>query len=249
MAASIQPIDALTAEVLLAYADEDSELGLAPVNIPLVNAVRQLLLDSGFVVWDYHHDCYPGDSLESAISRATEACDNYVILLSPQALHNAACLQGLLLAISLNKRVVPVLLATVEANQLPEPLQAMDWVDLRGATAPLSQSVAGYHLQQALYSEATYHRTHSRLLMAALTWERQQRHPSYLLPRQESRTAYRWLATVQQRQRYRPIHVVHLFVVESLRQSAEPMGQIGELAAALPPVAQMTTWLKQWITG
>jgi hypothetical protein len=249
MAASIPPFDALTPGVLLAYASKDSRIPLAPVDISLVSAIRQLLMDSGFSLWDQHYDHHPNDNLESAISRATEACDNYVILLSPQAIHNAACLQGLLFAISLNKRVVPVLLTTVETNQLPEPLQAMDWVDLRGATAPLSQTAAGYHLLQILHSEAQYHRFHTRLLTAALTWERQQRHPSCLLSTQEGRIAYRWLLTARQRQRYRPIYLVELFVVESVQQGPEPVDLITELTRSVPPIAQMTTWLKQWITG
>ncbi|NJL48389.1 MAG: hypothetical protein HC929_14045 [Leptolyngbyaceae cyanobacterium SM2_5_2] len=59
MAASIQPINTLTAAVLLAYADEDSQLRLAPVNIPVVEAIRQLLLDAGFAIWDHHYDSPP----------------------------------------------------------------------------------------------------------------------------------------------------------------------------------------------
>ncbi|NJL48388.1 MAG: hypothetical protein HC929_14040 [Leptolyngbyaceae cyanobacterium SM2_5_2] len=188
-------------------------------------------------------------NLEAAISRATEACDNYVVLLSPQAIHNAVCLQGLLLALSLNKRVVPILLATVKAGQLPEPLQAMDWSDLRGATAPLSQSAGGDHLLRALSSEAKYHRTHTQLLLAALTWERQQRHPDYLLSKHEGRIAYGWLAAACQRLRYRPIHLVELFVVESVKHGAESSHRPSDLTTARRPIAQMTTWLKQWITG
>jgi hypothetical protein len=145
----------------------------------------------------------------------------------------------------MNKRIVPVLLSTVDADHLPEPLQGMPWVDLRGARTPLSTTNAGRQLVQILHHEADYHRTHTQLLLAALRWERQQRHPSGLLSPQASRTYQRWLQTAQHRSRHRPIYLQELLVTASLGQTATatPSDSPRQILAQL--TEQMKTWLTQ----
>ena len=121
------PIDPPTAQVFLAYADEDRDLSLAAGNLSAVEAIRQLLVEAGLSLWDRDSNLGPQEDPEMAISRATEASDNYVILLSSHTLQNALCLQGLLFALSMNKRILPVLLDTVEVDHLPDPLRTITW--------------------------------------------------------------------------------------------------------------------------
>lgn len=245
--ASTQRTDDAIVSVLLAYADGDREMPLSPGGPPSVEALRALIQAEGLSLWDPHVDCPPTTNLEIALSRATEACDNYVILLSPNALGHAACLQGLLFALSMNKRIVPVLLSTVDANHLPEPLQGMPWVDLRGVKAPLSATNAGRQLVQILRHEADYHRTHTQLLMAALRWERQHRHASGLLSPQEARTYQRWLQEAQQRPHHRPIALQELFVTTSLQQGPPPESPESPRQILAQLTEQMRTWLGQRI--
>ncbi|MFH7243911.1 MAG: toll/interleukin-1 receptor domain-containing protein [Spirulina sp.] len=242
--ASTQRDDDAIVTVLLASADGDREMPLSPGGPPSVEALRELMQAEGFSLWDPHVDCPPEANLEIALSRATEACDNYVILLSPNALGHAACLQGLLFALSMNKRIVPVLLSTVDANHLPEPLQGMPWVDLRGVKAPLANTNAGRQLVQILRHEADYHRLHTQLLMAALRWERQHRHASGLLSPQEARTYQRWIEEAQQRHHHRPIALQELFVAASLQQGPSP--EIHESPRQI--LAQLTDQMKTWLT-
>lgn len=245
--ASTQSTDDAIVTVLLAYADGDREIPLSPGGPASLDALRDLLQAAGISMWDLHNDCPPEANLEIALSRATEACDNYVILLSPHALGHALCLEGLLFALSMNKRIVPVLLSTVDADHLPEPLQGMPWVDLRGAKPPLSTTNAGRQLIQALRHEADYHRTHTQLLMAALRWERQQRHPNGLLSPQEARTYHRWIQEAQQRSRHRPIYLQELFITESLRRTTLPTHSDSPRQILAQMTDHMKTWLAQRI--
>ncbi len=245
--ASTQRDDDAIVTVLLAYADGDQEMPLSPGGPPSVEALRDLIQSEGWALWDPHVDCPPNANLDIALSRATEACDNYVILLSPNALGHAACLQGLLFALSMNKRIVPVLLSTVDANHLPEPLQGMPWVDLRGVKAPLATTDAGRQLVQILRHEANYHRTHTQLLMAALRWERQHRHVSGLLSPQEARTYQRWLQEAQQRPHHRPIALQELFVTTSLQQMPSPESHESPRQRLAQITDQIKTWLSQRI--
>lgn len=237
--------DETSATVCLAYAEGDRTVSLTPNGFPAIEALRQLLLQGGFVLWDRHYDCASTDSAEmdATLSRAIEACDNYVIVLSPQAISDVVCLEGLLFALSMNKRIVSILLAPVESDHLPEPLQGLAWVDLRSATPPLVQSVPGRQLLQRLRHQADYHRTHTRLLAAALQWERQDRHPSALLPTQTGQAYQRWLHQAQEQPRqYRPLQLQHNFVAESLRQ-AHPEALVGSTAGQRPA----KTWLQRWL--
>jgi hypothetical protein len=236
--------DQSSATVFLAYAEGDLDLPLTPSGPSGVAAIRHLLQKAGLTLWDRYYDYPPAENLETAISRATEACDNYVILLSPNAIHDTACLQGLLFALSMNKRIVPVLLTPVAAEHLPDPLQAMAWIDLGGATYPLTESPIGQQLLDSLSDQTHYHRTHTRLLMAALRWERQQRHPSGLLDKGEARAYQRWLTVARQQPRYRPIYLQELFVAESLRHPAVASSRDWRPSAS-QGMAQMKSWLKQ----
>ena len=244
-----EPPDQPLTQVFLAYADEDLTLPLGTTPVYAIEAIRQLLLEAGLSLWDRHFHRSAETDWETAVSRATEACDNYVFLLSAQAIHNALCLQGLLFALSMNKRIVPVLLHSVAVEHLPDPLRTMAWLDLRQVSHPLAASPEGQQLLATLRTDATYHHTHTRLLVQALQWERQHRHPSGLLPKAALQRYRRWLKAAQARQQYRPIYLQELFVAESIRQTegktAFPLGQ----SAPGQGFAQVSTWLRHWIGG
>ncbi|MGF1567802.1 MAG: toll/interleukin-1 receptor domain-containing protein [Nodosilinea sp.] len=210
------------AQVFLAYAQEDLDAWPAPSleSVPAasgisVATIRQGLLEAGVTVWDRHHNLPAEANVEVAISRATEGCDNYVILLSPQALRDVYCLQGLLFALSLNKRIVPVQLQTITIQPLPEPLQTLNWLDLN------AQSEQGdCPLQATLQRDAAYHHTHTQLLIKALQWERQWRNPDLLMHGADLVESQQWFMAAQQRSKYRPIQLQGLYMAESLTQAA-----------------------------
>jgi hypothetical protein len=202
---------------------------------PAVEALRHLLSEAQITYWECPHPWLSEVDAEATISRATEACDNYLLVLSPQSLADAGCLQGLLFALSMNKRIVPVLCATVSLDQLPEPLQTLEMIDLRAIAFPLEQSLAGRQILQTLHHEADYHQAHTQLLIKALGWERQQRDPALLLGGEELAWYQRWLVGARLRSRHCPIQLQTLYVTESIRSSEQPA------------LAQGLDWLKRWL--
>ncbi|MBE9113069.1 toll/interleukin-1 receptor domain-containing protein [Nodosilinea sp. LEGE 07298] len=242
----------LTARVFLAYAAADrpstggdksdhATIAVSPVAATpvaaTINALRQLLTEAQIEYWECHRPWPTIVDPESAVARATEACDNYLLVLTPRALADAICLQGLLFALSMNKRIVPVLAETVSANCLPEPLQTLENIDLRTPlTCPLLQSVEGRQLVKRLHHEANYHQTHTQLLVKALQWERQLRDPALLLRGEELAESQRWLAGATRRSHHQPLQLQALYVAESARQ----WGDRGDT------VMQDAGWLKRW---
>jgi hypothetical protein len=205
-------------QVFLSYAVADLNLELTvdhaePLPIGhIVSAIYQLLVDAGFTLWDCQQIPLADFPEDIAVSRAIEASDNLVVLLSPRAIRHTLCLQGLLFALSMNKRIVPLLLEPIEQNQLPNPLQQLSMIDLQSITFPLAQSQVGKQLIQALTHEAAYHQAHKHLLLQALKWERQHRN-SCLLIRGECLKQYlAWLKTAQDHSKYRPIRLQTVFL-------------------------------------
>ncbi|MFQ4135009.1 toll/interleukin-1 receptor domain-containing protein [Nodosilinea sp. PGN35] len=227
-----QPATDLTAQVFLAYAAEDGPSTPDGATKTAVQLLCQLLNQAQITYWQCPHPWPPGVDPEVAISRATEACDNFVMVLSPHALADAFCLQGLLFALSLNKRIVPVLVETVPQNHLPEPLQTLSAIDLRTGLRPgeADLTVAGRQLVHHLHHGADYHRAHTRLLMRALQWERQRRDPTLLLEGDELVQYQRWLWQAQGRSQHQPIRLQALYVAESDRRWSRPRG-----------------WLRRWL--
>jgi hypothetical protein len=157
---------------------------------------------------------------EVLIARAIEACHNYVLAVSPRSLADTYCLQGLLFALSLNKRIVPVQVAAVPVQHLPEPLQGLPMID---GIAVESSSVAPSSLVSTLLDAADYHQAHTDLLVRALRWERASRQPSLLLQGADLQRYQRWLGTAQGRSPYSPIRLQTFYVAESVRQRRDRM--------------------------
>ncbi|MGG6237012.1 toll/interleukin-1 receptor domain-containing protein [Nodosilinea sp. AN01ver1] len=240
-----QPSGGLTAQVFLAYAAEDGPKAarygsVSPAATPAaatINALSQLLSEAQVAYWECPQPWPKAVDPESAISRAAESCDNYLLVITPRSLADALCLQGLLFAISMHKRIVPVLAETVPANRLPEPLQTLEAIDLRASQPPLAQTDEGRQLLQTLHHQANHYQTHTQLLVKALHWERQRRDPALLLQGKELAAYQRWLAEANRRSQPQPIQLQTLYVTESNRH----WGDRGNV------VTQGGGWLKRWL--
>ncbi len=235
-----QLVTNLMAQVFLAYAAEDGcsrpgEAIAGPGGADAVEALRQLLIQNQITYRQVPCPWPAAADPEVTISRAVEACDNYVLVLSPYALADEFCLQGLLFALSLNKRIVPVLVETVSSDRLPEPLQTLRAIDLRTGLrtgrADLTVTDGGRQLLYNLRHGADYHRAHTQLLVKALQWERQRRSPTLLLQGADLVQYQRWLGEAQARSHHQPIQLQALYVAESSRHvEGSPLG-----------------WLRRWL--
>jgi hypothetical protein len=229
-----RPSPELTTQVFFAYAaDDDPRADHGSSAAATIAALRQWLAQTAITYWECPRPWPPAIDPESAISRATEACENYLLALSPRSLSDACCLQGLLFALSMNKRIVPLLVETVPADRLPEPLQTLKAIDLRPGLGQGAEGEGISQLLQVLRYGADYYQAHARLMAQALQWERQSRDPALLLRGAELAQYQRWLAVAQRRSQHRPIQLQSLYLAESHRYWGR--------------VPLVTPWLKRWL--
>ncbi|PZV02621.1 MAG: hypothetical protein DCF32_14860, partial [Leptolyngbya sp.] len=202
----------LMTQVFLCHSDQDQ----APAE-----QIRRSLLRQGITVWNYRTDIQTSQDYNSAISQGIEEADNVVFLLSPASAQSRYCQQELAQALALNKRVIPVLAAAVEPEQVPEGLRNLQHIDLTDNTQASDYVADESQLLRQLNTDGTYFTEHKTWLVQALKWQRQQQNPTLLLRGYNLRRAETWLK-VARTHRHPPTALHEQFIAESLRQPPNP---------------------------
>jgi len=118
---SIKNANNLMTQVFLSYADADREY---------MTKIRNSLMREGITVWTNKTDIKTGEAFEEAINRGIEQADNLVYLLSPDSVTSQYCHKELEYALSLNKRIIPVLVKPTNSLDMPVALRELQYIDL-----------------------------------------------------------------------------------------------------------------------
>ncbi|HEY9651623.1 MAG TPA: toll/interleukin-1 receptor domain-containing protein, partial [Coleofasciculaceae cyanobacterium] len=118
---SIKNANNLMTQVFLAYADEDKAT---------MEKIRRSLKRDSITVWTNTTDIQTGEAFDEAINRGIEQADNLVYLLSPDLIRCTYCHRELDLAVSLHKRIIPVLVRETPPEYVPSALRDLQYIDL-----------------------------------------------------------------------------------------------------------------------
>jgi hypothetical protein len=108
-------------KVFISYASKDRAL--------VTDLVEDLAL-LGHEVW-FDQELSGGHLWWDRIIQALQACDLFVFALTPQALESHPCTLEYEYAAELNKRILPILLETVNTALLPTPLAQIQYETIR----------------------------------------------------------------------------------------------------------------------
>ena len=201
--------DNLMTEVFLAYAEADRSTA---------EQVRNSLRREGFTVWTNTTDIQAGAEFQQVIHRGIEEADNVVYLLSPAAVRSPWCQQELDYALSLHKRIIPLLVEPIATDDIPATVRDLQYIDLTDNKQETDYQQDESQLLRILRQDVAYHETHKLLLTKALKWDRQQRNPTLLLRGYNLRQAEAWLKLEKQMPAYPPLPLQITFIEASLRQ-------------------------------
>ncbi|HEY9671463.1 MAG TPA: TIR domain-containing protein, partial [Waterburya sp.] len=206
---SIKNANNLMTQVIISYADEDRAT---------MEKIRNSLRREGITVWTNTTDIQTGEAFEEAIKRGIEQADNVVYLLSPDSVKSYFARKELEYALSLNKRIIPILVRETSSESIPSALRDLQYIDL---TDNLKEE--DYHLDESqllriLHQDEAYYNEHKVLLTKALKWKRQHENPSILLRGYNLRSAQSWLKVANKRTLHPPTPLMEEFIDESLRQ-------------------------------
>ncbi|MBD1860074.1 MULTISPECIES: toll/interleukin-1 receptor domain-containing protein [Trichocoleus] len=206
---SIKNTNNLMTQVFISYADADRA-----TMEKICNSLRR----ASITVWTNRTDIRTGEVFEEAICRGVEQADNVVYLLSPESVTSEFARQELEYALSLNKRIIPVLVRATPPEQIPEMLRGLHYIDLAD-----NVQEADYHLDESqllriLHQDEAYYNEHKVLLTKALKWKWQHENPSILLRGYNLRSAETWLKVATKRMLHPPTALMEELIAESLRQ-------------------------------
>src|SRR4028119_300381 len=244
---SIKNANNLMTQVFLSYADADRAT---------MEKIRSSLRRESITVWTNKTDIQTGEAFEEAINRGIEQADNLVFLLSPDSVNSTYCQRELDLAVSLNKRIIPLLVQETDPNQVPIALGELHYIDLTDNVKEDDYLLDESQLLKILHQDEAYYNEHKVLLVKALKWKRQQSNPSILLRGYNLRSAEAWLKVAKTRTQHPPTPLQEEFITESLRQPpAESLDVFvsysradSDFARKLNDALQMqgkTTWFDQ----
>ncbi len=202
----------LMTQVFLCHSDQDQ----APAK-----QIRRSLLRQGITVWNYRTDIATSQDYNRAIAQGIEEADNLISLLSPYSAQSPYCQRELQQALDLHKRVIPVLAATVEPEQVPDGLRNLQHIDLTDNTQAADYQADESRLLKLLNTDAAYHTEHKTWLVQALKWQQQSQNPTLLLRGYNLRRAETWLKLARTH-RHPPTALHEQFIAESLRQPPNP---------------------------
>ena len=172
------------------------------------------------------------------IQLGIELADTFVFVLSPDSVASKVCGQEIEEAVKHNKRLVPVVHQDVDPDQVHPELSRLNWIFLR----PQDSFEEGFKgLLEALDQDLDYVRTHTRLLVRALEWDRNTRDPSYLLRGADLDRANHYLAQGKD-QEPRPTALHHQYVLASAE--VEAAARDIELERQRQVLAEQQRWLK-----
>lgn len=194
-------------QVFLAYAQADAEV---------MDTVRRLLRRQGFTVWSSQTDIPTGETFKQVVNQGIEEADTMVYLLSPDSLQSQYCEYELDYAVSLSKRVIPILVRPLAAAAVSPAIQALQYIDFTDNIKPEDYLQDENELIKTLNQDAAYYARHKDLLVKALRWQRQQQNPSILLRGYDLRQAEAWLKTAKGRSSHGATAVHEEFIQASL---------------------------------
>ncbi|HEY9651771.1 MAG TPA: toll/interleukin-1 receptor domain-containing protein, partial [Coleofasciculaceae cyanobacterium] len=244
---SIKNANNLMTQVFISYADADRVE---------MEKIRNSLRRGSITVWTNKTDVQTGEVFEEAIKRGIEQADNLIYLLSPDSITSYFARQELDYALSLNKRIIPVLVRETSSEPIPNALRDLQYIDLTDNVQEEDYHLDESQLLKILCQDAAYYNEHKILLAKALKWERQHHNPSILLRGYNLYHAEAWLKVAKSRRQHPPTALQEEFITESLRQP--PVGSLdvfvsysradSDFARKLNDALQMqgkTTWFDQ----
>ncbi|WP_020533140.1 TIR domain-containing protein [Flexithrix dorotheae] len=202
-------------DVFIAYDNKDQKYR---------KKINHSLMRHGFTTWVDQSDIKVGDSYQEAIFEGIEQANNLIFLLSPKSVKSEFCLKELKHALSLNKRIIPLMVDKVEEEDIPQSIRHIQHVDFtdnnenRELKSKKDKSDYEKDIDELiiqLREDENYIHKHKQFLVQALRWESLDRSDSILLRGFNLEEAEGWLKAGLKRRENLPVQLHQDFITAS----------------------------------
>ncbi len=159
-------------------------------DLAFARLLHQGLLDNGFETWIDWQDIAPSTEWLAEVYTAIEAADTFVFLISQTSVASETCSLEVAHAVENNKRLIPVVIDEVEPGRVTPELAALNWLFFR-TEDEFSQTCE--QLVEAIQTDHSWVKEHTRLQLRALEWTRKARQRASLLRGRDLKEAEEWL--------------------------------------------------------
>ncbi|GAA4843845.1 TIR domain-containing protein [Algivirga pacifica] len=185
-------------------------------HLPVEAEVQGLFYEQLITFWVHTKDLATGVPYQEAVLEGIEGSNVVLCFISSHTIQSEFWKQELEYALSLNKKVVPLMLEKLPESQLPTVLQSLTYIDFRK-----SNSLRYEQVLKAIQEDRHYLYQHKVLLTQALKWERQGKNESVLLKGFNLQNATLWQQRGRKRDREQPLELQEVFISESERYSGK----------------------------
>ncbi|WP_020526437.1 toll/interleukin-1 receptor domain-containing protein [Flexithrix dorotheae] len=203
-------------DVFIAYATEEEEMA---------NAINHALMKNGITTWMDSQDVKGGVDFREAVQEGIEHSDNLLFVISSKSVEEPTCLDELRYAVSLNKRVIPIILEDVPSDKIPEEIKKLKSINLRD-NDPDKVKIAKNEksdfdkdideLLNQIEQDFEYHHKHKQLLVQGLRWSRMGESDSFLLRGNNLIQSQEWLEAGNRRGIHKPTGLHERFISSSI---------------------------------
>lgn len=173
--------------------DTDVFLAYSRVDIDTARKINYELQVSGKNTWFDMESISQSANIRAEMQKGIEEANNFVFLISPNAVSSDYCNEEVEYAVSLSKRIVPVLIKPTNIDDIHHELKKFNWVDFIDRDFEDAYS----ELIRTLDTDREYVQNHTKWLRKANEWEHQQKYhadeKSLLLRGTEYVIAREWL--------------------------------------------------------
>ena len=168
--------------------------------------LHDALAKEHYSVWFDQNDIPLGVDFQEQINEGIANAHNFVFIISPHSIRSEFCLKEIEMAIKLNKRIIPLLHIepTDELDNIHPAIAKINWIYIREEADENKElfewkqiddfDVSFQGLLQSIGNHASYVEMHTRLLVKALNWEKNQRAGKFLLVGKDRQDAEKWLS-------------------------------------------------------
>jgi tetratricopeptide (TPR) repeat protein len=173
--------DRIDHDVFISYSRRDSEFARC-----LLEALKGENRDT----WVDWQSIQAAEDFWQAIVTGIEAANSFIFVISPDSIASQYCNQEVDHAVLHKKRLIPVVCRSVSPETVHSALRSLDWIFFRDGEF----DSAFARLVKAIDTDPLHTRSHTRLLVKAIEWDKRGRDDSFLLRKSDLTEAETWLA-------------------------------------------------------
>lgn len=166
-------------------------------DIAFARILNKALEDNDYETWIDWQDIPPSTEWLAEVYEAIEQADTFVFVISESSIDSEICNLEISHAVKNNKKLVPVVIDETDSHRVTPALAALNWLFFRSKD---EFSQAFQDLIDAIHTDYTWVKEHTRLQVRALEWERKDKEKGYLLRGRDLSEAEEWLAQAQDKE-------------------------------------------------